>query len=98
MKSIKGSIGRSVDEPDPKVRFYLFHGTDESQSSALGDRLVGDVGKSEWMGVGQLQQARRFPELAGDRHDGTFTGACVQQCFYRRDYLFARRLNPDDLP
>lgn len=40
MKSIKGSIGRSVDEPDPKVRFYLFHGTDESQSSALGDRLV----------------------------------------------------------
>jgi len=40
VKSVKGSIGRSVDEPDPKVRFYLFHGTDESQSSALGDRLV----------------------------------------------------------
>ena len=40
MKSIKGSIGRSVDEPDPKVRFYLFHGADEAQSSALGDRLV----------------------------------------------------------
>lgn len=40
MKAIKGSIGRSVDEPDPKVRFYLFHGTDEAQSSALGDRLV----------------------------------------------------------
>ena len=40
MKAIKGSIGRAVDEPDPKVRFYLFHGTDESQSSALGDRLV----------------------------------------------------------
>ena len=40
MKAVKGSIGRSVDEPDPKVRFYLFHGIDESQSSALGDRLV----------------------------------------------------------
>ena len=40
MKAIKGSIGRSVDEPDPRVRFYLFHGGDESQSSALGDRLV----------------------------------------------------------
>ena len=40
MKSIKGSIGRAVDEPDPRVRFYLFHGTDESQSSALGERLV----------------------------------------------------------
>lgn len=40
MKTIKGSIGRSVDEPDPKVRFYLFHGADEAQSSALGDRLA----------------------------------------------------------
>lgn len=40
MKAIKGSIGRSVDEPDPKVRFYLFHGADEAQSSALGDRLA----------------------------------------------------------
>ncbi|NUT00659.1 MAG: DNA polymerase III subunit delta [Sphingomonas sp.] len=40
MKAAKGSIGRSVDEPDPKIRFYLFHGSDEAQSSALGDRLV----------------------------------------------------------
>ena len=40
MKTIKGSIGRSVDEPDPKVRFYLFHGADEAQSSALVDRLA----------------------------------------------------------
>lgn len=40
MKSAKGSIGRSVDQPDPEIRFYLFHGSDESQSSALGDRLV----------------------------------------------------------
>ena len=40
MRAPKGSIGRSVDEPDPKVRLYLFHGADESQSSALGDRLV----------------------------------------------------------
>ncbi len=40
MKAVKGSIDRSVDQPDPKVRFYLFHGPDEAQSSALGDRLV----------------------------------------------------------
>ena len=40
MKAVKGSIGHSVDQPDPKVRFYLFHGPDEAQSSALGDRLV----------------------------------------------------------
>jgi DNA polymerase III subunit delta len=40
VKSAKSSIGRSVDQPDPQIRFYLFHGTDESQSSALGDRIV----------------------------------------------------------
>ena len=40
MKAAKGTIGRSVDDPDARVRFYLFHGTDESQSSALGDRLI----------------------------------------------------------
>ena len=40
MKAAKGTIFRSVDEPDPKVRFYLFHGPDEGQSSALGDRLA----------------------------------------------------------
>ena len=40
MKAAKGSIGRSVDEPDRGIRFYHFHGADEAQSSALGDRLV----------------------------------------------------------
>ena len=40
MKAAKGSIFRSVDEPDPKVRLYLFHGADEAQSAALGDRLA----------------------------------------------------------
>jgi DNA polymerase-3 subunit delta len=40
MKAAKGSIFRSIDEPDPKVRFYLFHGADEAQSTALGDRLA----------------------------------------------------------
>lgn len=40
MKAAKNSIGRSVDEPSPKVRFYLFHGSDEAQSSALGERIV----------------------------------------------------------
>jgi DNA polymerase-3 subunit delta len=40
VKAPKGSIGRSVDDPNPKFRFYLFHGADEAQSSALGERLV----------------------------------------------------------
>ena len=43
MKAAKGSISRSVDEPDARVRFYLFHGTAESQSSGLGDRLVASL-------------------------------------------------------
>lgn len=40
MKSVKGTIARSVDDPDRKIRLYLFHGPDEAQSNALGDRLV----------------------------------------------------------
>lgn len=40
MKAARGTIGRSLDQPDPNVRFYLLHGPDEAQSGALGDRLV----------------------------------------------------------
>jgi DNA polymerase-3 subunit delta len=47
VKAAKGSIGRSVDEPSPRIRFYLFHGTDEAESSALGDRLVASLKASK---------------------------------------------------
>ena len=40
MKAARGSIGRSVDQPDRHIRLYLFYGPDEAQSAALGDRLV----------------------------------------------------------
>ena len=40
MKANKSSIGRSVDQPDPKIRFYLFLGPDEAQSRALAARLL----------------------------------------------------------
>jgi DNA polymerase III subunit delta len=40
MKASKASIGRAVDQPSLGVRFYLFHGEDESQSRALAARLL----------------------------------------------------------
>ena len=40
MKASKSSIVRAVEQPDPKLRFYLFHGPDDAQSRALGQRLV----------------------------------------------------------
>lgn len=46
MKTSKGAILRAVDQPDPKVRFYLFHGPDEAQSRGLGDRLLAGLGAS----------------------------------------------------
>ena len=44
MKATRASIGRAVDQPDGKIRFYLFYGPDEAQSRALGARLVEALG------------------------------------------------------
>ncbi len=49
MKATKASIGRSLDQPDGRVRFYLFHGPDVAQSRALGTRLVGSLGADRFM-------------------------------------------------
>lgn len=46
MKPAKGAIGRAVDQPDPKVRFYLFYGPDEGQSRGLAARLLEGLGAS----------------------------------------------------
>ncbi len=40
MKASKASVGRSVDQPDARLRFYLFHGPDEAHSRGLGYRLL----------------------------------------------------------
>lgn len=40
MKATKANIGRLVDQPSEAIRFYLFHGQDESQSRALAARLL----------------------------------------------------------
>jgi len=40
MKATKQSVGRSVDQPDPQIRFYLFCGQDPAQARGLADRLL----------------------------------------------------------
>lgn len=40
MKLTRSGLASALDKPDPAVRFYLFHGGDESQSRAHGERLL----------------------------------------------------------
>ena len=47
MKSAKGQIDRALASPDPAVRFYLFHGPDESGSRALALNLLKGLGDAE---------------------------------------------------
>jgi DNA polymerase-3 subunit delta len=49
MKLTKASVGRAVDQPNAAVRFYLFHGPDEAQSRALGERLLVALGASRFV-------------------------------------------------
>ena len=49
MKASKANIHRAVDQPDPQVRLFLFHGPDEAQSRALGERLVLATGASRFL-------------------------------------------------
>lgn len=49
MKASKSSVGRSVDQPDEKIRFYLFLGPDEGQSRALATRLLQALGAQKFM-------------------------------------------------
>lgn len=49
MKASKASIGRAVDQPDAKARFYLFHGPDEGQSRALAERLLQALGATRFI-------------------------------------------------
>jgi DNA polymerase-3 subunit delta len=47
MKPKKEAIGRAVDQPDAKIRFYLFYGSDEGQSRGLAARLLEALGASK---------------------------------------------------
>jgi DNA polymerase-3 subunit delta len=48
VKASKQSVGRAVDQPNPQLRFYLFHGPDDAQSRALGQRLMKALGAAKF--------------------------------------------------
>lgn len=48
MKVAKSAIARTVDQPDPGVRFYLFYGPDEAQSRGLAARLLEALGAEKF--------------------------------------------------
>ena len=54
MKAAKANLGRSLDQPDPATRFYLFHGPDEAGSRALAERLLKGLGAEKFAMVGQV--------------------------------------------
>jgi DNA polymerase-3 subunit delta len=52
VKASKATVGRAVDQPDAKIRFYLFHGPDEGQSRALATRLLEALGATKFVLTG----------------------------------------------
>jgi DNA polymerase-3 subunit delta len=64
VKASKSSVGRTVDQPDPKVRFYLFLGPDEAQSRALATRLLEGLGAQKF--VVNLASVKSNPGLLAD--------------------------------
>ena len=47
MKAVKASLARALEQPDPAIRFYLFHGPDEAGSRALAMQLLKGLGDAE---------------------------------------------------
>jgi len=57
VKATKSSIGRTVAQPDSKLRFYLFYGPDDAQSRGLGQRLVEALAASRFVISGSAVKA-----------------------------------------
>ncbi len=64
MKIAKGNLQSVLDRPDPSVRFFLFHGPDESQSRAFGERLLSGLGAEKF--VVSAQVAKADPAILAD--------------------------------
>jgi len=61
VKPARGKLDEALDRPDPAIRFYLFYGPDESQSRALGHRLLKGLGGEKF--VIPAQAAKADPAL-----------------------------------
>ena len=57
MKAARGTIQRSVGQPDPSIRIYLFHGPDDAGSRALAERLRASLGAEKLAMTGAALKA-----------------------------------------
>lgn len=64
MKANRSSIARAVDQPDPKIRFYLFLGQDEAQSREFGARLQEGLAAAKF--VVSMAAVKASPSLLVD--------------------------------
>ncbi|HET7316570.1 MAG TPA: DNA polymerase III subunit delta [Sphingomicrobium sp.] len=64
MKAAKGSLGQTLDRPDPAIRFYLFYGPDEGQSRAHAERLLKGLEAEKF--VVAAQSAKSDPAILAD--------------------------------
>lgn len=64
MKASRSTVSCLVDQPDPKVRFYLFLGPDEAQSRALAKRLLDGLGAQKFAVA--MAAAKANPALLAD--------------------------------
>ena len=64
MKASKASLARSLDRPDPAIRFYLFYGPDEGQSRAHAERLLKGLDAEKF--VVPAQSAKSDPAILAD--------------------------------
>jgi EAL domain-containing protein (putative c-di-GMP-specific phosphodiesterase class I) len=82
VKAARGSILRSVAEPDRSIRFYLFHGPDDSASRALAGRLLKslvqitrDLGaEAVAEGVETAEEAEACADIGFTRAQGFYYG------------------------
>lgn len=57
MKASRAGLLAALDQPDPSIRLYLFHGTDEAGSRALADRLLKGLGAEKFAMTAQAIKA-----------------------------------------